>query len=255
MDIYEEIKMFTKPNFTKDEYMEDLVRDWRNYDNKIYDDLENFSISMGHEVTVAHEREETLPALLYDENKEEFEKLCPKNLMPVHRNLLVIDEVNIYARKVIDDDLSPEEQAEKKENFHDEIRSKIRENIENHGTYYNYIYENNSVELKKIPDWAIDKLYDIPENTAVKLSKHLKNKDFKLYLQLSSKESSLDFMKEVVKIHGTNGKILDDAIFAVTEHKNESPAFMSKLLNDTLKTEEYKKAFETEQKKEQENIR
>lgn len=270
MDIYEEITMFTKPKFNKDEYMEDLVRDWRNYDSRIYDDLENFSNSMC-QAKVAHEREETLPSLLYDENKKGFEELCSKEPMPVHRNLLVIDNVNIYVRKEIGDELSAEEQAEQKENFHDEITDKIQESFKNDDCY-DYIYENKSVELEKIPDWAIYKLYDLYElnyepykfvnaKDSMKSLKYIKNKDFNSalkpltrYEKLSSRDS-LNFIKEVVKIHGTNSKIINDAIYAVTEHKNESPAFMSKLLNDTLKTEEYKKAFDSEQLKEQEKVK
>ena len=56
-------------------------------------------------------------------------------------------------------------------------------------------------------------------------------------------------MKEIVKIYDTNKAILKSAIEAVTNFENESQEFGSKLLNDTLKTDEYKKAFNKEQSK------
>lgn len=53
----------------------------------------------------------------------------------------------------------------------------------------------------------------------------------------------ISFMKEVVKIHGTNGDILKNAVESITNYENESQEFMAKIFNQTLKTEEYKEAF------------
>ena len=60
----------------------------------------------------------------------------------------------------------------------------------------------------------------------------------------SNKE--IAFMKEVVKDHGTDAQTIIKAIESVSNHENMSPEEISKLMQDTLKTEEYKKAFERE---------
>lgn len=68
----------------------------------------------------------------------------------------------------------------------------------------------------------------------------------------SFNDKDLDFMKEVIKIHGADAQKLQFAVQAITNSKGESPIFMSKLLNDALKTDEYKQAFAREQGKTQE---
>lgn len=66
---------------------------------------------------------------------------------------------------------------------------------------------------------------------------------------------SLEFMKEVVKAHGTDTQTINDAVNAITEYKQESPRFMAKLLQCTLQTNEYRQAFDAVQGKSQENTR
>lgn len=68
-----------------------------------------------------------------------------------------------------------------------------------------------------------------------------------------SDKKPLDFLKEVVKIHGTDIKILNSAIEIVTKYENEVPEFKAKLLNDILNTEEYKQAYNKEYGKSVEN--
>ena len=262
MDICEEIKMFIKPTFSKDEKMASLVRDWKDYDYKIGEVLHDFFSFRDKKTKVSYEREEILPSLLQDENKEGYEELCSKKPTSVHRNLLVIENVNIYVKKVIDDELSPEELSAEIEDFHNEITDEIRESFKQ-DYCYNYICENKIIELEKIPGWAIDGLYDdlsLAEKDKLKTLNSIKNNDFKSAAKLLAKyyndsDDYLNFMKEVIKIHGTDTKIINDAISAITETENESPAFMAKLLNDTLKTDEYKKAFEAEQGKGKEKAR
>ena len=74
-------------------------------------------------------------------------------------------------------------------------------------------------------------------------------------LQEKNPDKELDFMKEVVKEHGTNGEILKKAVEAVTDCKGEMLDFTAKLMQDTLKTDEYKKAFEAGQGETAENTR
>ena len=58
---------------------------------------------------------------------------------------------------------------------------------------------------------------------------------------------AIQFMKDVVKEHGTDAKILQKAVEIVGIKDSLRPQDMAKLLNDTLKTEEYKKAYGKEQ--------
>ena len=67
--------------------------------------------------------------------------------------------------------------------------------------------------------------------------------------------TDIDFMKAVVKEHGTDTATLTDAINIITNIEKETPEFTSKLLNETLNTDEYKRAFDKEQNKTAENIR
>lgn len=59
-------------------------------------------------------------------------------------------------------------------------------------------------------------------------------------------------MSDVVSVHGANAKMINEAVLAVTKFKGESTEFSVKLLNDTLKSKQYREAFENEQNKAQE---
>jgi len=91
----------------------------------------------------------------------------------------------------------------------------------------------------------------------------LKDKNFFMaYMDLKNSASpffraftDIDFMKAVVKEHGTDTATLTDAINIITDIEKETPEFTSKLLNETLNTDEYKRAFDKEQNKTAENIR
>ncbi len=80
---------------------------------------------------------------------------------------------------------------------------------------------------------------------------YLKEKDFRLaYFYAGNADRSttpLDMMKEVVKMYGTDTKTILNAVSTLTEVEGETPDFTAKLLQDTMKTDEYKKAFDKEQ--------
>ena len=84
----------------------------------------------------------------------------------------------------------------------------------------------------------------------------IKDKDFFAAYMIAQNHNNgdftnLDFMKEVVKAHGANGDILRKAVHAVSNIADQSLEFEVKLLNDTLKTPEYREAFEKKQDKAQ----
>ena len=61
------------------------------------------------------------------------------------------------------------------------------------------------------------------------------------------------FMKDVIKVHGTQNEPLKKAVEAITDFKGETPEFMAKLMQGTLKLLEYQEAFEREQVKQPNN--
>ncbi|MBR6298188.1 MAG: hypothetical protein IKR34_02985, partial [Candidatus Gastranaerophilales bacterium] len=65
----------------------------------------------------------------------------------------------------------------------------------------------------------------------------------------------LEFMKEVIKEYGANAHIINSAVNVAADVENESTEFAAKLLNDTLNSKEYRKAFEEAQGKTEENTR
>ncbi len=71
----------------------------------------------------------------------------------------------------------------------------------------------------------------------------IKQIDDAVNLFFKDNNNEKDFMTYITLIHGTNKKILKSAVEAVTDLKNESQEFGSKLLNETLKTKEYNVAL------------
>ncbi len=59
----------------------------------------------------------------------------------------------------------------------------------------------------------------------------------------------INFMKDVIDRHGVDFKTLSEAASAITNSERETPDFTVKLLQATLKTDEYKQAFEAGQSK------
>lgn len=98
---------------------------------------------------------------------------------------------------------------------------------------------------------SIKPFIDFMTNITIKFFSENIN-EYKTTSQIDFKFDPLKFMKEVVKIHGTDGEILKEAIEVVTNTIDESTEFASKLMTDTLNTTEYKQAFEREQNKSKE---
>ena len=107
-------------------------------------------------------------------------------------------------------------------------------------------------------------LQELSEKTNV-WSRYIKKEDYDVayneykadYATEENYERELSFLKEVVKEHGTDTQSLQKAIESIAKQDYLFPNETPKLLQDTLKTDEYKKAFEAEQGKttEQENTK
>lgn len=81
--------------------------------------------------------------------------------------------------------------------------------------------------------------------------------DYKINLSFCLRHNNyddkpVDIMKNIVKAFDGDTAVIIEAVKDITNCKGESPIFMSKLLNDTLKTEEYKQVFAKERGKSQE---
>ena len=130
-----------------------------------------------------------------------------------------------------------------------------------------FVYSNISKNYKDANDRLINDANGLKNdvdleikylNNAVNLKiqkNYIKDKDFfngysilKSKSDISCEEYQLKFMKEVVKIYGTNGDMLKAAIEAITNFENEDFRFKVRLLSDTLKTREYKSAFDSKNK-------
>ena len=63
------------------------------------------------------------------------------------------------------------------------------------------------------------------------------------------------FMKDVIRLNGTDKEMLKDAILAVSDVESKPMDFSVKLQNETLSSKEYRDAFEKSQGETRENTR
>ena len=114
---------------------------------------------------------------------------------------------------------------------------------------------DEAIEKRFKQEQEYDKRFDELQEKEETYERCLEEKDFthayELHDSVSTENDALDFMKDVVRKHGTDTQILNDAVDAVTVLKGEYPDFTAKLMQDTLKTDEYKKSFEAGQGKSQ----
>ena len=282
MLICEEVTMYTKANFDKSQSMKDLVRSWQHYDSAVAGALDDISVGEKNKADVVHQREEISPFSLYPEDRRIFEKLfsCPSQFSDIVNEYLngktskdfsnnaVCDKVSLYALKKINDDLSLEEQKDAVADFHSEVENALNKLYTD--SKFDYVFESKSIEATNMPQWAISEFaaftyLDVSDLAILsheqdKFSQYLKEKDFDSAIRQWNNQTLLGFMKEVVKAHGTDTNTLQDAIQVVADRfegvdQSNEVIFKAALMQETLKTDEYKKAFEAEQGKTQENTR
>lgn len=153
---------------------------------------------------------------------------------------------------------------------HNKMKSgEVNADINNYLNYLKKEEKNITEDLKDLEKYEKDHgdISNEEKNNYLKaretLRNDIQNSSFYIgYGRLKSSESSilknsddLYFMKEVINQHGTDTNKLQSAVEAITDLKHESPIFMSKLLNDALKSEAYKQAYEKNQNKDKEVAR
>ncbi|MBR3622527.1 MAG: hypothetical protein IKN43_04155 [Selenomonadaceae bacterium] len=166
----------------------------------------------------------------------------------------VCEKISFFAKKEIDDNLSLDEQKEEIEDFHKKITKKF-ENLKDSSWNqdYDYVFESKPIEKVKLPNWAIMKLHDYQEAVSIQMVKSAKDGNFKWVLDAISggkevsygpfsSEDSLELMKAAIKNHGADNQFLKSMAKAIARCNSEDQEFTQKLLKETLKTEEYKKA-------------
>lgn len=148
------------------------------------------------------------------------------------------------------------EEIESREEYKKQIAKMILNSDYNYESFFEK-YKNRYGVIDTLTKDNFSKSVDL-------FRKDIKDKDFfSAYMGMKNSSNAIfrdtfkgvDFMRAVVKEHGADTETFMDAINIVTDIEKETPEFTSKLLNETLKTEEYKRAFDKEQNKTAENIR
>lgn len=125
--------------------------------------------------------------------------------------------------------------------------------IEEANRYFEELRQRR-IKAQKVKDEKEQALKDEAEKAEKKqeqseIKKYLKQKDFvnayKLYQGLGVENQSDKFMRLIVLAYGTNTNVITNAVEAVAdvEGKWNEPEFKVKLLQNTMKSEEYQKAF------------
>ena len=170
------------------------------------------------------------------------------------------DEFIIIAKKKIDDSLSEQDREIEIDKFHNQLVEDIKQLDRFDKSDFSYAWDSetlNAQEIYQNERWAYVELFNAEERLPFYIDYNIQNKNFLTAYTESDDKSDLDFMKKVISFHGTDIQSIQDAVAAITDYKGETPDFTAKLLQATLKTEEYKQAFEKEQGqgKTQENTR
>ena len=124
------------------------------------------------------------------------------------------------------------------------LQCSFTEKVEQSNEKYDF---KTNAELEAITNSVLDGKITLEEADKQYYSVHLKIGDFykalcNLYRGSTiSSEQSLDFMKDVVKEHGTDTEKLNEAVIAVTHFKGETSEFTAKLFQELLNSDEYKK--------------
>lgn len=168
-----------------------------------------------------------------------------------------IDDVALIIKKLQVDDIEEFTQELSKYGFNNIDEALITESFQRaYGIEWleKYYIEHETLCLENVK--KSDGFYDDKFQKA-KYIAEIENYNFQLaykkykFSNISFNEAvqdiALGFMKEVVSIHGTDFQAIQDAVDAITKAENELPDFRAKLLQNTLKTEEYQNAFEKEQ--------
>lgn len=168
---------------------------------------------------------------------------------------LKIDSDNKLSKKNIQ--LISKEQLQNINEFSNEVSKIFSEANGNHKLFFEKYQNKYNEQIDTLTKESFMSSYNV-------IIDDIANKDFLPLIWRQKNSVSLifrralndeNFMKEVVKIHGTDAKIIENAVDVITDIKDESPKFKAKLFNDTLKTDEYKQAFDKEQGKTIENTR
>ena len=116
-------------------------------------------------------------------------------------------------------------------------------------SYNNYAYETRSDSKNPVNSYSFNAKKEIETS----LNEKDFEKSYKTVLKLGGTIKS--FLSKVIEHFGANQNALHDAVQSVTNVENKSTEYAAKLLNDTLNTPEYRKAFEKTQENTQKKTR
>lgn len=179
------------------------------------------------------------------------------------KNNSFVGKIEIYCEKEINDKFHLEKQQQEIEKWDNHLKKdiyKLESKLKTISQFsYDYDISKNSSEIE---DEYISKFWLTDEENEKtrkaeaeieiylykKLETNIKGKDFLTAYDtakaLYSPDAPYEFMKEVIKIHGTDEKILTSALKAIKNYDKETLEFIKSLYKDVVKTKEYKEVYQ-----------
>lgn len=254
MNIYERVTIYAAKDYGDNATLADIDRKSSEHYDKICDIMRNFGKEENEAAyQAAWTSEEISPAELQEADKENtFTEVLTE---PYEKNNF-LEQITVITKKNINDNLSKEEQQAEKEKYSNRLINDIKQLDDLKD--FTYSWNSEFIDAEEVylnEEWAFKELHNKDEEIALFddfTKEHIKNKEFEtaylIYREHKKDDGDLDinFMREVIKEHGTDTDTLQSAVEAVTAAKRELPIFMAKLLNSATETEEYKNIFENE---------
>lgn len=261
MTYYHKYNIYTGKEFDNDLTLSELDFESGKYAQQVQNFIENLKKNNTFVGEVIHESNDLTPAELQHITNEYDLTVFNKILTDPYEKNLDLTEHKLIVKKEIQgyEDLSPDEQLKKMDELSKQIQKDIYEGLEKIPgmAHFTYGESTNLGGILKHDRWAFKELAKEKEIALLENSKtnHIKQKKFEvaydeaveLNQEPTSENLPLNFMKDVIKEHGTDTMAFSQAVSAVTSAEGETPYFMAKLMQDTLNTDEYKEAFEKEQ--------
>ena len=265
MTYYHKFNIYTGKEFDNDLTLSELDFESGKYAQQVQNFIKNLKKNNTFGGEVIHESNDLTPAELQHITNEYDLTVFNKILTDPYEKTLDLIEHKLIVKKEIQgyEDLSPDEQLKKMDKLSKQIWKDIYEGLEKIPgmAHFTYSESTNLEGILKNDRWAFKQLDNAKEKEIALLenskTNHIKQKNFeaaydeavKLNQEPTRENLPLNFMKDVIKEHGTDTMAITQAATAVTFAEGEMTEFTAKLLNGTLQTPEYRKAYEKGQTK------
>lgn len=248
MNIYEKISIYTAKDYGNDATLADIDRKSNKHYDTICDIMKTFGKDEeGSKYQMAWISEEISPEELQEatENTNIKGYIFNETLTDSYEKNQFIEEITIFTKKEIDDNLSKEEQDIEEEKYMNQLISDIHQLDKIPDFVYDWdSHFTNDKQILLYDVWAFEELHNKEEqkNIIEKTEQECINKtQFLLACSLGSKngESDIDFLKKVIKKWGIN-EPFKRAIVSISKDKDSA----NQLYKEIQSTDEYKKAYQ-----------